>query len=135
MLKYRTGDRLFITNNHESGHRFKEGELVKIIVKLQNGTKYGHYLAEGVYSGERYYINDSELSRRKNGDEMNLKHDGYVVINLCDGTVKYGLTKEQATFEVDSILRNGIESEDILVYAPHTNIGFRHSVELIEGGN
>lgn len=139
MLKYNVGERLIIDNNHHSNHRFVKGEVVRIIQKFDEGSKDEHYLVQSETRGETWYVVESELANKcttesetKGENTMNMKHDGYVVVNITDGVVSYGLTKEQAESEVDFYLKDDIDPENILVFPPNSNLPFSHGVKLMD---
>lgn len=132
MLKYNVGDKLIVKGNITSNHGFDKGEVVRIVSKCLDGKKEEHYLAKSESTGTAWYINESELET-KGVNTMNMKHDGYVVVNLTDGVVSFNLTKEQAESEVYFYLKDEVDAENILVFPPNSNLPFSHGVKLIEG--
>ena len=140
MLKYNVGDKLIVDNNHSTNHGFSKGEVVRIVQKFDDGTKDEHYLAQSEVTGDTWYIEESELTKQctnepesKGENTMNMKHDGYVVVNITDRVVSFNLTKEQAESEVDFYLKDGVDAENILVFPPNSNLPFSHGVKLMEG--
>lgn len=139
MLKYGVGKRLIIDNNNHSNHRFVKGEVVRIIQRFDDDTKDEHYLVQSEGRGVTWYVVESELTNKcttetetKGANTMNMKHDGYVVVNLTDGVVSFNLTKEQAESEVDFYLKDDIDAENILVFPPNSNLPFSHGVKLMD---
>lgn len=124
MHKYKIGDKLLYCGVHEvKVIGFDVSFMPSIPYRVQKSNGYTFWASETALS---------PLLSQKGGDVMSTKHDGYVVVNLTDGVVSFGLTKEQAESEVDYYLKDGIDAENILVYAPNTNLPFRHGVELID---
>lgn len=132
MLKYNVGDRLIVKWNMTSNHGFRLGEAVRIISRCLDGTKDEHYQAKSESTGALWFIDESEL-KEEGENTMNMKHDGYVVVNLTDGVVSFNLTKEQAESEVYFYLKDEVDAENILVFPPNSNLPFSHGVKLIEG--
>lgn len=123
MHKYQIGDKLLYCGVHEvKVIGFDVGFMPSIPYRVQKSNGYTFWTSEDALS---------DLPTQK-GVDSSMKHDGYVVVNLTDGVVSFGLTKEQAESEVDYYLKDDIDAENILVYAPNTNLPFRHGVELME---
>lgn len=139
MLKYGVGKRLIIDNNHYSNHGFVKGEVVRIVQKIDEGSKDEHYLVQSETRGVTWYVVESELANKcttepesKGENKMDLKHDGYVVVNLTDCVISVVETKSEAESEVDFYLKDGVDSENILVFPPNSNLPFSHGVKLID---
>lgn len=139
MLKYSVGKRLIIDNNNHSNHGFVKGEVVRVLQKFDDGSKDEHYLVQSEGSGVTWYVVESELTNKcttepktKGENTMNMKHDGYVVVNITDGVVSFNLTKEQAESEVDFYLKDDVDAENILVFPPNSNLPFSHGVKLMD---
>ena len=139
MLKYNVGNRLIVDNNNHSNHGFVKGEVVRIILRVDEGKEGEHYLAQSESRGDTWYIEESELTKKCNTESekeganiMNMKHDGYVVVNITDGVVSFNLTKEQAESEVDFYLKDDVDAESILVFPPNSNLPFSHGVKLMD---
>jgi hypothetical protein len=130
MLKYNVGDRLIVKGNITSNHGFKTGE-VRIVSKCLDGTKDEHYLAENENTGTVWYIDESEL-KEEGANTMNMKHDGYVVVDLEAESVGFNFTKDEALAEVEYLLRNDTDPENILVFPPNSNLPFSYGVKLID---
>lgn len=90
--------------------------------------KYGNVRVGGKYT---LFGHQVELVQ-EGANTMDMKHDGYVVVNITDGVVSFNLTKEQAESEVDFYLKDDVDAENILVFPPNSNLPFSHGVKLID---
>lgn len=134
MTKFKKGDKVRILGTRHSekidrtgAHGFDKGEIVTIQYHT-GGTEY--FVASETDS---YYV--QELDMELVNDEPSTKHDGYVVIGIRESQpskVLYGLTKEYALESIERLLEQGFIKENILVFAPNSNITFTNQIVLEE---
>lgn len=124
-MKFKVGDKVRVTER-KNGHEFEIGEVVEItdIHPIDND-----YRCSNGYTN--WYLKEDEL-KKEGANKMDLKHDGYVVVNLTDCVISVVETKSEAESEVDFYLKDGIDAENILVFPPNSSLPFSHGVKLID---
>ena len=128
---YKVGDKVVVTDSIH-GHGFEIGEVVKII-KVDNQEPQYRCKQDG--NRFEWWLSDSEIKSIFDEEPQSTKHDGYVVIGLIESApsiVMYSLTKKESLESINLLLKQGLSKENILVYAPFTNVTFTSKIVLEE---
>jgi len=128
MLKYDKGDKVVVTSNSKSKHRFRIGSVVTICNKCNEGEKEEHYSAVGE-NGRTWYISESEVTEFI--EHKSTKMDGWMVVDVTHiNRPMFNLTEHEAKSVVQNFIDDGIDEEDIYVFAPNSNTTFRRGIQF-----